>query len=279
MDLFVVLAFVAVLGLIIAVPLIVGYFLSRKLKLSWKAFIIAAVFFFAVQVLHTPLVLIIQSPFQQWVSALHNHALEVALVAILLGLLAGLFEEIGRFLVLRHYFKKKTIRQDKENALFFGLGWGWGECIFVGVLLIGSLLSYVALADFTPAQIQDLNVSTGGKLTEQQMQQITAQVTALQKLSPFDVFVSFFERMMTLVIQISFTLLVFKAVIANKKSLLALAVLFHAIVDAVAVFSGQFNGIFLTELAIFGFMVIGAAYIWMQFKPAQKAAHRSLRRN
>jgi uncharacterized membrane protein YhfC len=90
-------------------------------------------------------------------------------------------------------------------------------------------------------------------------------------LSPFDPLVGMFERVMTIALQIAFTLLVFAAVATNKKIWLIIAILFHTIVDALAVFMGQTIGVAITELMVLVFAIISLWYIKKQWPGAAKA--------
>ena len=72
--------------------------------------------------------------------------------------------------------------------------------------------------------------------------------------------------MMTITLHIAWSLMVLAAVVYDRKALLALAVLWHAAVDAAAVFLAQTQGILVTEAVIFVFAVAGLGYILMQWR-------------
>lgn len=266
MDPAVIAAYLVTIVLIIVIPILVGYFVSKKLKVPWTAFIISVIFFFVVQVIHTPLVLLTQPSIMALLTVLGNYQLEFGFLAIVLGLLAGLFEEIGKYLVVKHYIKKKKIKPELKSGAMFGLGWGAAECVFVSGILVLSIISYMAIAPLTAAQIQDVNAAYGGKLTNDQLNAIETKITATMNQTPLDVLPALIERMFVIVLQLAFSLLVFKSVVLKKKHLLLMAILFHAVVDSVGVFSNQFNGIWVTELGLFIFAIIGLVYILRQFK-------------
>ncbi len=60
--------------------------------------------------------------------------------------------------------------------------------------------------------------------------------------------------------------MVLAAVVYDRKALLALAVLWHAAVDASAVYLAGTQGILITETVIFAFAVLGLAYILMEWR-------------
>ncbi len=259
MDSLVALTFFLVALLEIAVPLGAGYWLKKKFNLPWKIFGFGALFFVLVQILHIPLVLITQPTITAFFAS--DTFMLILVLGIYLGLLAGLFEEIGRFLVFKFFFARQKIELTKKNALMFGLGWGGIESILVGLLVFSSMLSYVTLTSISEQQTVDLY---GSQLNETQLEQLKTQRNALLKLTPLDVSVGLLERLMTITLHIAFTLLVFSAVLFNKKLFLFLAILWHSLLDFLAVFVGQNYGVWPTEGILFVFFLIAVYYIKKQ---------------
>lgn len=263
MDLAVVLAFVVTIAGEILVPLALGAWCTKRFGISWRIFGLGALFFVIVQIVHTPLVLATQAPIYRYLQATFaDPALALAAFAIVLGLLAGFFEEVGRYLVFAYYFRRRRIELSKENGLLFGIGWGGIESIVIGVLVALTLVSYMAAAPLTDQQIQAINQSTGGTLTEEQIEELRAQMDALINLTPYDVLPGLAERMMTITLHVAFTLMVLSAVVYHRQILLALAIIWHTAVDALAVYLAQTAGILVTELAILAMALLGAGYIW-----------------
>ena len=251
MDPWVVAAFLITIALEIAIPLFLGFFIAKKLKVSWKLFLLGLVFFIAVQVIHTPLVLLTQGPLTAALRDLTSDPmLMLAVLALYLGILAGLFEEIGRYLVFRHYFTRKGIRHSRENALMFGAGWGGVESIIVGILLSLTLVSYLYAA---------IALSSPGVVTSTTESQ---QFALLLQITPADVLFGLAERIMTLTLQIAFTLMVMYSVMRRTLLFLGLAVAWHAAVDAAAVYASQTIGIPATEGIIFLFFLAGIGFIY-----------------
>jgi uncharacterized membrane protein YhfC len=104
---------VSFLGMIV-LPILLWIYFTRKFALSWKLVLAGGLTFIASQVLHIPLVIAMGS-FLQSVSLLIN--------AIILGLLAGIFEETGRYILFKSILK--NTRSWKEGILV-GLGHGGG---------------------------------------------------------------------------------------------------------------------------------------------------------
>jgi uncharacterized membrane protein YhfC len=256
MDWLVVTTFAFVIILEIAIPLGLGYWFKRKLGVSWVIFGLGAGFFVAVQIFHTPLVLLTEGPLYQFLlQTLGNVNAAIIGLALYLGLLAGLFEEIGRYLVYQYWFARRSIALSRENGLMFGTGWGGIESIFVAFLLLITMINYIVVSS-TPGILSLIANDTAAQ----------QQVLALLQLTPLDILPGLFERIMTITLQIAFSLMVLASVVYRQYSLLAVAVVWHAAVDFFAVYLGQTVGILPAELSLFAFWIAGVAYILWEWR-------------
>ncbi|KDE55957.1 YhfC family intramembrane metalloprotease [Methanoculleus sp. MH98A] len=253
MDPLVVATFAVVIFLEIAIPLALGYWIVRRFGVPWRIFALGALFFIVVQIVHAPLVLVTQTPL--YLAALPmGTTVAVAVIAVYLGLLAGLFEEVGRYLVYRYYFRRREIALTRENALQFGAGWGGVESIFVALLVLTSMVSYIIIT------------SDGSMLFLPDDPAVMAQVEAIQAITPLEIAIGLAERMMVIPLHIAWSLMVLASIVYGRKALLALAVVWHAAVDVAAVYLVQMYGLFVTEAAVFVFSVIGVAYILWEWR-------------
>ncbi|WP_292520865.1 YhfC family glutamic-type intramembrane protease [Methanoculleus sp.] len=253
MDPLVVATFAIVALLEIIVPLALGYWIVKRFGLSWRVFILGALFFIVVQIVHAPLVIVTQTPLYLAVLPFGTTA-AVAALAVYLGLMAGLFEEIGRYLVYRYLFRRQDIALTRENGLLFGAGWGGVESMIVALIVLAGMLSYIVIT------------SDGGVLPLPDDPAVQAEVEAVRALTPLDILPGLAERMMTITLHIAWSLMVLAAVIYGKKVLLALAILWHAAVDAAAVYLVQMQGIWVTEAVIFVFALAALAYILWEWR-------------
>ncbi|MDD5317246.1 MAG: YhfC family glutamic-type intramembrane protease [Candidatus ainarchaeum sp.] len=272
MDQLVVFTFAFVSVLEIALPFAAAFWLAKKLGPSWKAFAAGALFFVVIQLVHAPVAVAVQSGFGAGVA---SQPLMLAALAAVLGLLAGLFEEVGRFLAFRHVFGRAGIRLDGRNAAMFGVGWGGIESAIVGALLIFTMFIYASLQPATPAYIAQVNASMNGTLTGEQAMLLSAQTQQLLSLSPLDLLPSLAERIMAMVLHVAWTMLVFLAAIQNRKKLLAVAIAWHAAVDFSTVLIAQLAGVYAAEASLLVFAVIAAYYIknsWPEFMQAAESA-------
>jgi uncharacterized membrane protein YhfC len=209
MDVLVVATFLIVAALEVLVPLVVGYLIIRRFSLSWKLFGLGALAFVIVQVVHAPLVLLIQQPLLESLQALFPSGnMALALFSLTLGFLAGIFEEPARYAFIRWIFPRLGFLQKRDRGLLFGIGWGGIESIFIAGLLLLTMVSYLSAAPLTHEQIQGINSSMGGTLTEQQIQAMNAQMEALINLTAADILPGLAERMMTIIHQVAWTLMV-----------------------------------------------------------------------
>jgi len=263
MDSLVLLAFILTGILEIAIPLILGFLAVKKLNVSWKVFGFGSLFFVLVQIIHVPLVIFTQPVLSGFLAANYGKIAIVFVLAVYLGLLAGLFEEITRWLVLKYFFARQKIKLNKNNALMFGLGWAGIESALVGILVLLSMLSYVSITSMDETQIQDVY---GSQLNETQMSQLKEQRNALLNLNPFDVLIGLLERIMTIGVHLAFTFLVFTGIVSGRKIYLVLAVFFHSLLDFLAVYVSSLYGILPTEGIALVFALASLYYVRKQFK-------------
>ena len=230
MDIFVVIMFLIAAAIMIGLPLLIGRWANQKYKVSWKIFGWGALGFLLVQLVHTPLTLLMQSGvFAYFQSLTGNELIVYSLLGVVFGLLAGLFEEIGRYVFFK--WKQKEWKLDLHKALMFGAGWGGIESIILGVLLLTSAIGYVTAAPLTPEYIQSINASMNGTMTAADVTTINNQMDAFMKLTPIDLLPAPIERTGTILFHITMTLMVAVAVIENRKIMLVGAIFFHSLLD------------------------------------------------
>ena len=150
------------------------------------------------------------------------------LYALYGGLMAGLFEETGRFLAFRTVLRKK-LGNDK-NALMYGAGHGGCEAV---LLLSATYISYVVMGILVDlGQADRLTASlTGDALTQMQ-----ATLAALTAMTPGTCLLAIVERCVAIAVHICLSVLVwFAAKKPNQGWLFPLAILLHAAFDGILV--------------------------------------------
>lgn len=150
----------------------------------------------------------------------------IFLYALYGGLAAALFEETGRLVAMRYCMKKNL---DKGNALMYGVGHGGAESILiVGLVYVNNLITSVM-------------INTGGiQLTMAQLdtalqEAAYRQLQQLWQLPAYGFYLAGVERMSAIVLQISFSVLVYKFVKTGQKKFFAGAFMLHFMVDFVTV--------------------------------------------
>jgi uncharacterized membrane protein YhfC len=103
--------------LMVAMPLGLAIFLTRRWKMGWGVWLIGAAAFLLSQVGHIPFNLAMGSLLDQTGLAQWPHTAQVIFNAVFLGLSAGVFEEVARYLVLRFWAKKaRSWREGASSA-------------------------------------------------------------------------------------------------------------------------------------------------------------------
>lgn len=211
-----------VISLLISIlmPIILVINFYKKERFSLMAVLIGAIVFLVSQVA-TRIPLLSYFSTQDWYRNLSSN---VAVMAVFLGLTAGIFEEVARFIAMKYFMKDKL---EWKNGLAFGIGHGGIEAIvIVGMTLINNIvLSFMINAGIFEAAV-------ASQLPPEAIAQVKA---SLVNTSPLYFLAGGYERIMTMAIQIALSIMVLYAVKLKKPVFLLYAILLHGIVDALAV--------------------------------------------
>src|SRR5690625_1133151 len=120
-------------------------------------------------------------------------AMQPVLFAVVIGLSAGVFEEMARFIIMRFFMKQR----DWKSGFLFGAGHGGIEAIlFVGINSVVSLFSPAVIAYST------------------------------------DFFIGGIERFFALLLHIGLSIIVLQGVVQKKFRYVIFAILIHGFVDS-----------------------------------------------
>lgn len=232
---------ISFLGMIL-LPIAAWIYFRRRLSLPWKLILAGGLTFIASQVLHVPLVLGMGSFLQTtplWVNA------------VILGLLAGIFEETARYILFKFILKRS--RTWKEGVLV-GLGHGGTEAVILGIL--------AALAFVNMTVYRNIDLSTVPSIPAEQLELAKEQVAAYWSAAPYVALLGFVERIFAMCLHLSLSVMVLYAIAYNRPLWFWLALLWHAFVDAVAVYLAQS----LDALAVEGIIgVMALISLWILF--------------
>lgn len=232
---------VSFVGMMI-MPIILWVYFTRKFALAWRLVFAGGLTFIASQVLHIPLVIGMGS-FLQSTSLIVN--------AIVLGLLAGIFEETARYILFK--FILKNIKSWKEGVLV-GLGHGGTEAFLLGIL---AAIGFVNMVIY-----QNVDLSTVPSIPPEQLELAKQQVAAYWSVPWYMALVGFVERIFAVCLHVSLSIMVLYAIAYRRPLWFWLALLWHALVDAVAVYVGQEVGLLAAE----GIVAVSAMIsLWIIF--------------
>ena len=138
--------------------------------------------------------------------------------------MAGVFEECGRHIILKYILKKNRSR---ENAVLYGIGHGGIEILTV---LLPGMITYLAAAVLFSAGDTE-NALRVLNITEENA---AAALPAVQAAAAFGypmMAMNVFERLLAMFVHIGLTVIVYDGVVRAKKGRLPLAILLHMLAD------------------------------------------------
>lgn len=239
---------IGVLGMIL-LPILLGFWLTRKFKLSWKLFFAGALTFIASQVLHIPFLYGLTALFANGMLPSPPAAWNTIFNAVLLGLLAGIFEETARYILFKFFLKKARTWQE---GVLVGAGHGGVEAIILGVLGVFTIINMVVM--------RNMDLSAMG-IPVDQLELGKQQVAAFWSSPAYMGLLGFAERVFAICLHISLSVMVLYSVACKKPIWFWLAMLWHAFVDAAAVYlmpgigavavEGVMAGMAIVSLVIF----------------------------
>lgn len=188
------------------------------------------------------------------------------LVGLALGLSAGIFEEVARYLVFRHWAKDA---RDWASGLMVGAGHGGIEAIIFGVLAaIGIVNVYLILSGSLDALLPAEATAQAGE----QLAAAQEQVNELVNGPRYVLLLGAVERLFALTLHLSLSLMVLQVFLRKNIGWLLAAIGWHTVVNAAAV-AGQLSGweplsieMLIGATAVFSLFII----FWLRKPPIQK---------
>lgn len=172
--------------------------------------------------------------------------------------MAGVFEECGRYVVLRFLMKKNRTR---ESFVMYGIGHGGIEVWAVTLLAVASLLAVAAVlaAQGTAGVLRLMGVPDGQG--EALAASVSAVVSSAAGYTPFAGAVAVLERAGAMLLHISLTVAVGYGVVKNEKKYLLGAVLLHAAGDVLpALYQRGAANLWATELWVILWAALAAVW-------------------
>ncbi len=245
---------ISILGMIV-LPIFLGFWLTRKFKLSWKLFFAGALTFIASQVLHIPFLYGLTALFANGTLPSPPAAWNAIFNAVLLGLLAGIFEETARYILFKFILKKA---HTWNEGVLVGAGHGGVEALLVGVMGVFTLINMVVM--------RNMDLSTMG-ISADQLELAKQQVTEFWASPAYVGLLGFFERVFAITLHVSLSVMVLYSVAYRKPAWFWLAMLWHAVVDAGAVYLLPLIGAVAVEGVVAGMALVSLAILlWLRPK-------------
>ncbi len=203
----------------IAVPLLLGYFITRRYGVSWRVYEIGCVMF---------LVSLIRIPVNQAIAALISDSFSGGYAYLLLiafpSLTAGLFEESVRYVSFKFLVKE----HDYRHGLMYGAGHGGIESI----VLVGlNSLALVLILAYSQSSIP------------------SEQLNMIAASPPYIPFLGLYERFMAIVIQLGLSVMVMESFSKQNNLYFMAAVFIHFLVNFVTLILLPY-GIFVAEFVV-----------------------------
>lgn len=217
----------------IGIPIGALIYIIAKRRRYLKSYLIGALVFFISQI-------VLRLPILNFLSV---NSFEFGMLAsfypivysIILGLSAGVFEEVGRFLG----FKCLKNNRSYGDGIAFGIGHGGIEALLItGMASVQNIIAIVTLKNGT------FNSNIFGISVEQ-------AIEAYSSVTMFEILLGGFERIFAMCIHIGLTMVVLYGINKIKKRYLLYAIILHGIVDSM-----------LGVLPLFGVNVIGIE-VWV----------------
>jgi len=240
--------------LMVLMPVGLALVLLRRWKLGWRFLLVGGATFILSQVGHIPFNSLMTLLFNK--TGLANLSAENALLfnAVFLGLSAGFFEELFRHGMFRWWLKDA---RSWRKGVMAGVGHGGTEALILGGMVMASFFQMLVQRNL------DLSTLYSGTT----LQLAREQVSAYWSLPWYDALLGAVERLFTIPIQISLAVIVIQGFIRGHKRWLWLAIGYHALVDAVAVYSASKISLYWVEVLIAVFAIFSLGIIFLLRRP------------
>lgn len=245
---------VTILGMIV-LPVVLVIHLKRKFNLPWRLPVLGAVTFILSQVLHIPFLSALTAAFKNGILPSPPASWALPFNAVLLGLLAGVFEETARYILFQFVLKQaKTWRE----GVLVGAGHGGIEAVLLGFAVTATVVNMVVMKNAT-----DLSAFN---IPADQAELAKQQIAAFWSTPVYMAFLALIERVFAICLHLSLSVMVLYSVAYKKPMWFWLALLWHAVVDGATVYLNPALGTLGTE-ALVGVLAAVSLVILFKMKP------------
>ena len=236
----------------LGIPCLAAFFLIRRGKGGFRPIVIGVAGFILSQAGHIPFNQFLLLPgLERWgidLAAEGGGSLLVLGVAV--GLSAGVFEELARYLVFRFWLRRDS---GEYVPWKYGIGHGGVEAIITGLLVFYALVQVLTLGG---EGVLEGFPADQGELIRSQLEAYWAVPWHLSLLGAW-------ERVSALLFHLGASVFVYKSVREKNLLWLLVALLGHAALNAFAVIAVKQMGFLLIELLLFVFALLWIAWAWL----------------
>jgi uncharacterized membrane protein YhfC len=244
--------------LMLVPPIVLGIVIARKRGAGWGIYVAGAVTFILSQVGHIPFNGLVLPSLNNMLSGLPETAALIGL-ALFLGVSAGVFEEVARYLTYA-YWRKDARTWGK--GMMLGAGHGGMEALFVGLSFTAT---FIALSLYDAGMLPNLLASVPAEELPEAQAIIERQIGELQTLPWYGRVLGGIERLFALTLHLSLSLMVMQCFTQGKRWWLVLAISWHALANAGAIIIIGLTNEYLAELFL-AFMALASLLIIRHFK-------------
>ena len=238
-------------GLMIGIPVAVALLIYKRGKSGFRPIWIGAAVFILSQVGHIPFNQFLMVPGLKalGVDVAAQGGISLWVLGVAAGLSAGVFEEVARYLALKFWLKKDT---HTLLPLKYGIGHGGVEALLLGLLALFALIQVVVLS----------GDSLEALVPPEQIELALSQIETYWAVPWYHSLLGAAERISAMAFHIGASILVYKSVRTKNLLYLIIAVLGHAVLDAVAVVGVRQLDFLLLEGILFIFAAGWLYWAW-----------------
>ncbi len=240
--------------LMIVIPIILAIYLTEKFHTGWRLWLIGAATFVISQIFHIPFNTYLLNPLIGKLQPGLQEIPALLITAVLLGLSAGVFEECARCGMFRWWIKDS---RSWRSAVLTGAGHGGIEAIILGILV---MLAFTNLMAYRNVDLSKLN------LTLDQLSAARQQLAAYWNAPWYATMLGAVERIFTIPFHIAASVIVLQVFTRKpgqqRLGWLALAIFYHALMDASVVFIANQWGGYVAEGFLAGFAILDLLIIF-----------------
>jgi len=234
-------------ALMIVLPLIVAIVIRRRTGASWRFFFIGAVTFIVSQLFHIPFNMAVQNSgilpddMSTWTNLL--------IMALFLGLSAGVFEETARYLTYRFWAKDA---RSWSSGMMLGAGHGGIEAIILGLLATFGFVSLMVAN----------NEAILATIPEEQQAIIAASLAEIVNTPWYGLLLGATERLFAIAAHLALSVMVLQVFLRGSIRWLFAAIAYHTVLNMIAVIGITRLGPYWTEGLLAVYSLLSLAIIF-----------------